>query len=93
MSDFGQRTLAGQELMRRIAEDKRNKQTSLLESLEWPKLNFLHEIDIEADQTKPGEIQLVQISCKCGYRTEWKSFSLAITDYENHADNLWEVVK
>lgn len=91
MTDFGSKIQAGHRVMQDIADRKRDReQRKPLEPLEWLKPNLIHELDIDYDQNKVGEVQLIQCSCKCGFKTEWKSFSEAISDYEDHADNLWE---
>lgn len=88
MSDFGAKTQAGHRVMKDIADRKKRKP---LEPLVWLAPNLIHELDIEYDDSGVGEVQLARCTCKCGYETEWKSFSQAISAYENHADNLWEV--
>lgn len=90
MSDFGQKTLAGHRLMKAIAETKQRQES---EPIEWTKPDFVHELHVDYEENKPGEIQLASCVCKCGFVSEWKSFSEAIHDYENHARNLWEVRK
>lgn len=88
MSDFGQKTLAGHELMKSMAKDRKP-----LEPVEWKKPDLAHELHIEYEDNKPGETQLICCMCKCEFESEWKSFSQAISEYENHTDNLWEVAK